>query len=47
MNKDKSEFKGWIQNGRVADSNGGLICSPHTNYAFPKKKILVHEIARV
>jgi hypothetical protein len=31
MNKNKIGFKGWIQNGRVADSNGGLICSPHTN----------------
>jgi hypothetical protein len=31
MNKNKIGFKGWVQNGRVADSNGGLICSPHTN----------------
>jgi hypothetical protein len=46
MNKNKIGINGWIQNGRVADSNGGLICSPHTNYQLPKKKILVHEITR-
>jgi len=44
--KIKSDFKVWIQNGSLADSNGGLICPSHTNYEFPKKKISVHEITR-
>ena len=31
MNKNEIGFKDSVQNGTVAESNGGLVCSQHTN----------------